>query len=120
MTIQVTLIEIVGLFLAMLVPALLWAWQTHDKLKRLVSMHNKLIDMHENPSEYGLVTEVDDVHTLLREQTDAIKELHVEHAGALRDLSRAVNGLTEYLRWAMEHPEKPAPPQSTFEAKATS
>jgi len=115
---EITVGTAVGMFLAALVPALLWAWNVHNKMGRLILMHNKLIDMHERPSEYGLVTEVDDVHHLLKEQTEAIKELHVEHAGALKDLSRAVNGLTEYLRWTMEHPAGPAPPQSSFEAKS--
>lgn len=113
--IELTVTTAVGLFLAALVPALLWAWSTHEKMQRLLAMHNKLIDMHENPEKYNLVTRVDDVHLLLQEQTTAIKDLHVEHAGALKDLSRAVNGLTEYLRWAMDNPNKNPPPQSAFE-----
>lgn len=115
--IEIELSTLIGLFLTVLVPLLMWGTIVHGKVSRLVTMHNKLIDMHENPQEYNLVTEVDDVHLLLKEQTDAIKELHVEHAGALKDLSRAVNGLTEYLRWVMENPGRQPPPQSTFEAR---
>jgi hypothetical protein len=115
--VEITVTTAVGLFIAALIPALLWAWNTQDKMKRLIEMHNKLIDMHENPKKYNLVTEVDDMHHLLQEQTLAIRELHAEQTVVMKEMTRAVNGLTEYLRWAMEHPGKNAPPQSAFEAK---
>jgi hypothetical protein len=115
--ISAEIIQILGLVLAALIPMIIWGITLQNKLSQTIRLNSTILDMVENPQEHGLVTEVDDVHLMLKEQTEAIKELHVEHAGALKDLSRAVNGLTAYLRWAMDNPGQAAPPQAAFEAE---